>query len=95
VVVVLPLLLIVRDIVVLILRVLSLHDAQGTDHNAGAASSDSIRKSSYQLRQYAKSPRREGPYTPGRGDTCRTAAVISELDVVLASLHKTGNAFKL
>jgi hypothetical protein len=95
VVVVLLLLLIVRDIVVLILRVLSLHDAQGADHSVGATSSDSTRKSSYQLQQYAKSPRREDPYTPGRGDTRRTATVISELDVVLASLHKTGNTFKL
>lgn len=94
-VVVLLLLLIVRDIVVPILRVLSLHDAQGADHSVGATSSDSTRKSSYQLRQYAKSPRHEDPYTPGRGDTRRTATVISELDVVLASLHKTGNAFKL
>jgi hypothetical protein len=95
VVVVLLLLLIVRDIVVLILRVLSLHDAQGADHSVGATSSDSTRKSSYQLQQYAKSPRHEDPYTPGRGDTRRTATVISELDVVLASLHKTGNTFKL
>jgi hypothetical protein len=95
VVVVLLLLLIVRDIVVPILRVLSVHDAQGADHSVGATSSDSTRKSSYQLRQYAKSPRREDPYTPGRGNTCRTATVISELDVVSALLHKTGNAFKL
>ena len=88
-------LLIVRDTVVLALRILRLHDAQGADHGLGETSPDSSRKSAYRLRQYVNSPRREDPYTPGLGDRRSTVTVISELDVVLSSLQKNGNAFKL
>jgi hypothetical protein len=59
------------------------------------ATSYATKKASYQFQHYANSPRREDPYTPGHGDHRASAKVLAELDMLLSSLQKGGNAQKL
>jgi hypothetical protein len=90
--VVLPILLTVRETVMLVRR--SRRD-QATDLGAGATPSEGAQKSSDPLRRYANSPRHEDPYTPGHEGPRSATAVISRLDVVLSSLQENGMTFKL
>jgi hypothetical protein len=67
----------------------------GADRGVVAAASDATRKSSYQLQQYADSPPRDDPYSPGHRDNQGNGARLAELDVALSSLQKGGRASSL